>query len=98
LTKPAVCNWPTTVAAAWPGSSALTVPSLAMVMFCAVAGIVIDGCTGSAGIGDELAVGVDLEGTVARVGGGAVGHLHLEEALALDGQVVDIASLCQRPG
>ena len=45
--------------------------------------------------GDELALRVGLERAVARVGGRAVGHLHLEEALAVDGDVLRVAGLLQ---
>ncbi len=45
--------------------------------------------------GDDLALAVLLEGAVAGVGGGAVGQLDLEEALALDGDVQRVAGLRQ---
>jgi hypothetical protein len=53
----------------------------------AAAGMVTAGLQHVAGAVDHLAVGVELEGAVARVAGAAVGHLDLEEAVALDGQV-----------
>ena len=37
---------------------------------------------------DELSLGVEIEGTVARIGGAAVGQTDLEEAVALHGNVV----------
>ncbi len=46
-------------------------------------------------VGDQLALRADLERAIARVAGGAVGHLHLEEAVALHGQVQRVAALLQ---
>ncbi len=46
-----------------------------------------------AAVGDQLALGVDLEGAVAGVGRGAVGHLHFEEAAAVDHHVERAAGL-----
>ena len=45
LTKLASWSWPTVGGVALPGSTTLTVPSLPIVTLCAVAGIVMPGCT-----------------------------------------------------
>jgi hypothetical protein len=45
--------------------------------------------------GDELAVRVDLEGAVARIGIGAVVGHDAEEAVALDGYVGDVLGVLQ---
>ena len=45
--------------------------------------------------GDELAVGVDLEGAVAGVGVGAVVGHDAEEAVAFDGEVGDVLGVLQ---
>ena len=46
LTKLASWIWPTVCGCAWPGSATLTVPSLPIVTLCALAGIVMPGCSG----------------------------------------------------
>ena len=60
----------------------------------ALAGIVIAGILIAARRHD-LALRVELERAVARVGVAAVGHLHLEEALAVDREVERVAGLLQ---
>jgi hypothetical protein len=64
----------------------VTVPSWPIVTACAV---------GETAARDERAVGVGPQRAVARVGGGAVGQLDLEEALSVDREVELVARLLQ---
>ena len=79
--KVATCIEPSCWLLVEPATVIDTTPSLPIVSEVALVGIVIAGITWIAARRHELALRVGLERTVAGVGGRAVGHLHLEEAL-----------------
>ena len=78
---------PSSCAAFWPAIVTETMPSFEMLIDVGVGRNRDRGLERIALGGDERALGVQVEGAGARVGGAAVGQRHLEEALALDRDV-----------